>query len=48
MSLIIRTIQLFEHPPYPGRMIIVFQASIIHIWNDYSNIRTPTLCRAQM
>ena len=38
MCLIIRTIQLFEHPPFPGKIVYAKHSSI-HIWN-YSNIWT--------
>ena len=47
MSLNIQTIQLFEHPSFPGKLIIVFQA-FEHLCMDYySNIRTPTPCGAR-
>ena len=38
MSLISRTIQLFEHPP------LYSKHSNTHVWNYYSNIQIPTLC----
>ena len=45
MRLIIQTIQLFEHPLFQEKWsIIVFQHLNPHIWNYYSNIRTPTPC----
>ena len=47
MSLIIRTIQLSEHPPFPGKMINYCHLNT-HVWNYYSNIRTLTPCRARM
>ena len=46
-SLIIRTIQLFEHPPFPGKMInIVFHVFKHPRLSLYSNIQTPTPCGA--
>ena len=45
MHLIIRTIQLFEHPPFPGKMMYSNHSST-HIWNYYSNIWTRTPCKA--
>ena len=45
MSLIIvRTIQLFQHPLFQG--LLYSKHSNTHVWNYYSNIRTPTPCRA--
>ena len=44
ITLIIRTIQLFQHTPFSRKKCLIFgfQAhSNTHVWNYYSNIRTP-------
>ena len=46
ITLIIRTNQLFEHPPIPGKKINYVHLNT-HVWNYYSNIRTPTPCGAR-
>ena len=45
MRLIIWTIQLFEHPPFPEKVMYSKHLST-HVWN-YSNIWTPTPCGAR-
>ena len=47
MGLIIRTIQLFEHLPFPGKKINYCSQTNTHFRNYYSNIRTPTPCRTR-
>ena len=46
MILIIRTIQLFEHPPFPGKMI-KYCIPCIQTPTFEIIIRTPTPCGAQ-
>ena len=47
ISLISWTIQLFKHPPFPEKMNNLYSKHLnTHVWNYYSNIRTPTPCGA--
>ena len=38
---------IIRTPPFPGKMIVYSNHSNTHVWNYYSNSRTPTPCGAR-